>query len=148
MRKTLAFGLVAIGVLTGAVAMHAFQLTQQARFANSGLFTVGPREGVRFHVALDDAAQGAPLRVILRLLDQGGAVVADDRAMLRPGHSKSLEFREPGLYRAQAEVLDSSGQLSARRVVVSTVELFDVDDLIIKRFVCGAGDVISHGGVR
>jgi hypothetical protein len=147
----LAVGMLLVGVLAGVVGA---QIVSSSRFVQTGLFTIGQGEGVAFHVTLDDGRTGSPANVALRLLNQAGQVVARQDSVLEPGQSTTLRFRTPGLYRAFAQAVEPDAPLSARRVVVGTVEIFDLeDDLQARslsigkpRFVCSQQD--GSGGSR
>ncbi len=145
MRKTLvAFGLVLVGVVTGVAGARAVQDFQNARFISTGLFSVAEDEGVNFHVTLDDRRGGPPTVVTLRFFDESGIVVERRQVTLGPNQSSTLQMSKPGRYRAQAEIFEPVLPLSARRVVVSTVEIFDVNDLKQRtRFVCGPGEGVG-----
>jgi hypothetical protein len=145
MRK-LAIVFLLLGVVAGVAGAQAFHNFQRARFTNTGLFSVGPDEGVNFHVTLDDRRSGPPTKVLLRIFNVEGVIVARDEAILQPGHSRTLQAQGPGLFRAQAEILEPPFNLSVRRMVVSTVELFDVRSFQIRRFVCKPDDGV--GGSR
>src|SRR5687768_8788239 len=93
----LCVGLVLGGVFAGFAGAQIIE-DFTSRFLNTGLFTVGSGEGVNFHVSLDDRRAGPPARVLLRLFDAKGAVVARQEAVLEPGQSSTLQFRQPGLF--------------------------------------------------
>jgi hypothetical protein len=135
--KSTAFGLVLLGIVVGVAGAQVVDTFRRAGSGGSGLFTVSSGEAVSFHVSLDDDTPGPVGRVQMRLFDQRGVVVARQLVALAPGQSATLTHDVPGWYRAQADVLESAFGLSDRRTVASTVELFDVDDLKIKRIVCG-----------
>jgi hypothetical protein len=148
MRKTIttgsvAIGLLLVGALAGIAGAQAYQNLARARYINTGLFSVAPDEGVSFHVTLDDNRAAPPTKVALRLIDQTGAVVVQEEAILRPGQSTTLQSTEPGVYRAQARILDPLRRLSDRRSVLATVELFDASLGLtaVRRFVCAPPDV-------
>lgn len=108
---------------------------------------MAPGEGVRFNVTLDDHHGGAPTRVSLRLFDRNGVAVARKDAVLQPGQSHVLQTFQPGLYRAQAQVVDPGPPVNSRRSVLGTVELFNVNAFTTEtRFVCSFGDNV--GGSR
>jgi hypothetical protein len=139
-RTTLiAVGCLLTGALAGVAGAQVADLVSRPHFLNSGLFTVGPREGADFRVALDDHPAARPTRVGLQFFDHAGAVVASDEVILQPGQSTSLQLREPGVYRAHARILEPNLRLSDRRTVVGTVELFDIDTLLGTKFVCSIG---------
>ena len=91
---------------------------------------------MNFHVALDDLTSGPVGRVHMRLYDHAGVVRAERLVSLAPGQSATLPWDIPGKYRVQADVLESTSSLSSRRQVATTVELYDLDDLLHKNFVC------------
>jgi hypothetical protein len=132
----LAVGMLMVGVLAGVVGA---QIAGNSRFVQTGLFTVGQGEGVAFHVTLDDGRTGSPANVALRLLNQAGQVVARQDAVLEPGQSATLRFRTPGVYRAFAQAVEPEAPLSARRVVVGTVEIFDLEEDVQARSLALAG---------
>jgi hypothetical protein len=133
-RSTL--GLLLAGVVVGAAGAQVVETFQRAGSDSTGLFTLSYGEGVKFSVSLDGRSPGPTGRVQMRLLDPNGTVKASQLVSLAPGRSATLAYDVPGRYRAQAEVYDSSLNLTDR-TVATTVEVFDVNDLLIKRFVCG-----------
>jgi hypothetical protein len=158
-RISMGLGLLLIGVLAGAGGVHAVQVFQRTSFLNTGLFTVDPGEGVSFRVTLDDGRTGPPATVLLRLLDQNGAVVARRDAQLAPGQSAALDFRRPGVFRAQAQVIEPGGALGTRRILVGTVEIstlystagdataLSLDPGGERRFVCSHDDGGGNGRI-
>jgi hypothetical protein len=114
-----------IASVTGAQILTTTTKQQPAAYCTGGLFTL--TAGVaRFHVSLDDLKSGPPGLVRMRLIDYGGTVVKTDDVWLGPGQSATLELSGSGLYRAQAEWFESVTDLSGRRKVVGTAELFDI----------------------
>jgi hypothetical protein len=153
---TMGLALLLVGIVAGAGAAQVLPTLEPDSFLNTGLFSVGQGEGVNFHVSLDDRRTGPPTTVLLRLLDRSGAVVARREATLNPGQSTTLVHREPGLYRAHAEVVEPDGALGARRIVLGTVEIFSfnlndagamalVAASPISRFVCSTNDGGTNG---
>jgi hypothetical protein len=132
----MALGCLLIGVFAGVVGAQVVQGRDRAHYLNTGLFSVGPGEETTFRVTLDDHRTGPPARVSLQLYDQNGAVLLADEVTLQPGESTALQLREPGVFRAHAQVLESPLRLSNRRTVVGTVELFDIKTTDPPRFVC------------
>jgi hypothetical protein len=117
--------MLVVGVMAGVVGA---QIAGSSRFVQTGLFTIGQGEGVAFHVTLDDGRAGSPANVALRLFNQAGQVVARQDSVLEPGQSATLRFRTPGVYRAFAQAVEPDAPFSARRLVVGTVEIFDLQN--------------------
>ena len=140
-RRTL--GLLMAGVVFGVNGAQA--ASPPTRYLTSGLFTVHQREGVYFHVSLDDIRGGPIATIIMRLIDETGAVRAARTVTLNPGQSATLTHDEPGLYRAQAEVYEQAVGLSDRRTVVGLVEVFGLDDFTIRRIIPTGGESIPTG---
>jgi hypothetical protein len=124
---------VLVGILVGAAGAQVLPITQ---YINTGLFTIGQREAFNFHVSLDDAPEGLPAGVLMRVFDRSGRIVRHDDVILHAGESKTMRVSTPGTYRVHAQVADSSQSQSSRRTLVSSVEVFDVDDLTIDRNIC------------
>ena len=118
----LGFVLLIVGIVAGAAGTQAYQTFQLSRFLNSGLFTLADGETVHFNVSLDDNAGAQPATVAMQLTDPRGAIVARQIVTLGPGQSSTLRFARPGAYRAHAELTDI-GPFSARRILVSTIEI-------------------------
>jgi hypothetical protein len=138
-RRTL--GLLLAGIVVGLNGTQAVAL-QATRYITSGLFTLHLREGVHFHVSLDDIRGGPVATVIMRIIDDTGVVQASRTVTLNPGQSATLTHDEPGRYRVQAEVYEQTLGLSARRNVVGGVEVFGLDDLTIHRIIPTNGESI------
>ena len=136
--KSGAFGLVLLGIVVGVAGAQVVDTFRRVASGGTGLFTVSAGEAARFNVSLDDDAAGPIGRVQMRLFDHRGVVVAKRLVSLAPGQSATMTHNVPGQYRVQADVLESAFAFTDRRAVASTVELFNVDDLKINRFVCGA----------
>ena len=93
----------------------------------------------------------------MRLLDSKGGVVARQDVSLEPGQSATLAYRLPGVFRAQAQIVEPDAPLGTRRIVVSTIEIFGLGtrtgetqaqalDLgIPRRFVCSSDDGAGNG---
>ena len=124
MIKTVAAGFLLVGVLAAAAGAQTSQ-TPEPRAIRTGLFTVTQNEQVNFHVLLDDVRTNPASRVLLRLYDQNGAVVARQEVTLRPGQGTTLQHFAPGLYRAFAQVLDRTSSCE-RRTLRGTVEIYHV----------------------
>ena len=124
--RLIAAACVIAGVAAGVAGAQVIQ-TLQRQYLNTGLFSVGPDEVAHFHVSLDDARNGPAARVILQLIDETGTVVAGTGEIpLQAGKSVSLRTPGPGLFRAHAEVIEPTLQLSARRRSVATVEAINL----------------------
>jgi hypothetical protein len=136
--RAIAVGCLLVGALAGAAGAQAVEIFSRPHYLNTGLFTVGPFEGANFRVTLDDNASGPPAQVLLQFFDTQGRVVARSEETLAPGQSASLQITQPGVYRAHARILDPDVRLSARRILVGTVEIFD-DKLFAKKYVCMVG---------
>ena len=137
-------GVLLAGVVMAATAATAASL-QPTAYITSGLFTVHPREGVHFHVSLDDLRGAPTATVIMRFIDDTGVVQAFQTVTLNPGQSATLTHHESGRYRVQAEVYEQTLGLSARRNVVGGVEVFGLDDLTIHRIIPTNGESIPTG---
>jgi hypothetical protein len=124
MMKSIAAGFLLAAMFAGVSSAQISDSPERSRYLNTGLFTVAEGEGVNFHVALDDRRTGAPATVLMRLFNQDGAVVARHDIILQAGQSTTLRINQPGLYRAHAEVRDSSSSACERRTVRGTVEIF------------------------
>jgi hypothetical protein len=154
---TMGVALLLVGMMAGAAGVHAVQSLERARFLNSGLFTLAAGEAVNFNATLDDHRGGPPAKVLMRLLDSKGAVVARQDVVLEPGQSATLSYRLPGVFRAQAQIVEPDVPLGTRRIVVSTIEIFGLgtrtgetqaqalDFGIPRRFVCSSDDGAGNG---
>jgi len=129
--KGIAFALLVAGAAVGVADAQVITVTPTPRrtgYCPGGPFTLVGGE-VKFHVALDDRQMEPVGLVLMRLIDQDGAVVTSQTVSLRPGQTATLEFRGRGLLlRAQAETFETAGTLSDRRRVVGSVELFERAD--------------------
>ena len=155
MRRTTVVGLAGALLITGAFAgvlgAQVIDSLLRRSFVNTGLFTVGAGEGVNFHIALDDARTGPPARVLMQLFNQNGAAVAREEVLLAPGQSKTLAYRQPGRYRAHAQIMEPDERLGSRRIVLGTVEIFPLDPGLcltsLPRFACSADDGSGNGRI-
>ena len=124
--RLIAAACVVAGVVAGVAGAQVIENLQR-QYLNTGLFSVGIDEIAHFHVSLDDARNGPAARVILQLIDETGTVVAGTGEIpLQAGKSVSLRTPGPGLFRAHAEVIEPTLQLSARRRSVATVEAINL----------------------
>ena len=112
--------------VAGAQILTTATKQEPAAYCTGGLLTLTAGV-VKFHVSLDDLKSGPLGFVRMRLIDYDGTVVKTEDVWLRPGQSATLELSGSGLYRAQAELFESVTDLSVRRRVVGTAELFDID---------------------
>jgi hypothetical protein len=136
---SVAVGCLLIGVFMGVAGAQVVQ-KGPSHYLNSGLFTVAAGEGARFSVALDDFQGALPAQVTLQLHDEDGAVMTGKTVTLQAGQSAILETRQAGIYRAHARVVEPSQPPSGRRVAVGSVEVHDIDDLLLRRrYVCVGG---------
>lgn len=126
------------GILIGVAGAQVVK-PRPAHYLNSGLFTVAPGEGARFRVALDDSQNTPPAQVTLQLHDEDGAVLTQKTITLLAGQSAHLSTQQPGVYRAHARVLEPVEKPSDRRVTVGSVEIFDVDSFLLRRYICVGG---------
>lgn len=144
-------GLLLVGILAGAGGAHALQVLQNTRLVNTGQFSLASGETVRFHATLQDRRDGAPARVQLRLLDRLGGIVVRRDVSLAAGQSATLEYAQPGVYRAQAQAFEPDGTASLTRILLGTVEIFgpaepySLDLTTPRRFVCSHDDGGSNG---
>ncbi len=152
MSRTIKVGLAMLvaGAIAGAAGVQAIQSLERSLFMNTGLFTLAIGEGVNFNVTLDDDRLGPPAKVLMRLLDTKGAIVARREVVLGPGQSATLQYRLPGVFRAHAQIVEPDAPLGPRRVLVSSVEIFgpSIDDpglAIPRRFVCSSDDGAGNG---
>ena len=125
-RWKLAIGCLLVGVFGGAAGAQVVQRALSTSYLNTGLFALAPGDTAYFHVSLDDVRSGQPARVKLQFFDEAGEVVSSDETVLAGGQSTTLRMLGPGLFRAHAEMIESSLQLTGRRSVVGTVEVFDL----------------------
>ena len=124
--RTIVAGCLIGGVMAGAAAVLVAQAVFRVQFMNTSLFTVGKTEDAAFHVTVDDRAGGLPARVALRVFDTAGAVVGSHDAVLLAGQSTTMRVPGPGVFRAHAQVVDSSPlDFALRRRVVASVEVID-----------------------
>lgn len=149
-------GLLVVGVLVGAAGAQVIEFARP-RFLNTGLFSIEAGEGANFHVALDDRAGGPPARVLLQLFNHDGDVVArQEEPHLEAGKSTTLAFRAPGLYSAHAQILEPTGRLGGRRIMLGTLEIGSLDTATLAtagvlsirapiRFACSSDDGSDNG---
>jgi len=131
--------------VAGAQTLQNPPTPRRTGYCTGGLFTLTAGE-VKFRVALDDRKSEPVGRVVMRLIDHEGTVVKTQTVSLGPGQSATLEHQGSGVYRAQAETFESALDLSDRRTVVGTVELFDIDAFrIVIPVVCS--EPINRGKV-
>jgi hypothetical protein len=130
-----AAGCLFFGVLLGVAGAQVVS-TLPTRYLNSGLFTVAPGEGARVSVAVDDYRTGPPAQVTLQLRDQEGAVVTAKTLSIQAGQSAVLETRQPGVYRAHAQVVDRTESSSDRRTAIGSVEVGNLDLAAEIRSIC------------
>ncbi len=133
--KRSALGLLLLGIVVGAAGAQVVETFQRIGSQSTGLFTLSAGEELKFNVSLDGRGT-TTTRVQMRLIDPNGTVRASQLVSLLPGRSATLPYDVPGRYRAHAEIFDSSLNLTDRSIA-TTVEMFDVNDLLLKRFVCG-----------
>jgi hypothetical protein len=132
-----ATGCLLAGVLVGVAGAQV--LFYKPHFLNTGLFTLGPFEGANFRVTLDDEPAAAPAQVELSFYDHAGVVVKKTTTILDPAESVSLQLVKVGVFRAHARVLEPDTRFTSRRTLVSTLEIFDINQLVAKRYVCSVG---------
>ena len=150
---TIGLALLLVGVVTGAAGAKVIQDRERVDFLGSSLFTVDPGEAVNFNATLDDRRGGPPARVLLRLLDAKGTIVARRDVALEPGESATLVHNLPGVFRAQAQIVEPAIPLGSRRLVMSTIEIYRIGDpksldlgfATERRFVCSSDDGGSNG---
>jgi hypothetical protein len=151
---TVGLALLIVGVITGAVGANALQANDRFSILGSGLFTVDPGEMTNFNVSLVDGRGGAPARILLRLFDANGTVVARRDVTLAPGQSATLRYGQPGVLRAQAQIAEpTTTLLGDQRTVLSTVEISGIGDpksldlniTARRRFVCSSDDGAGSG---
>lgn len=152
-------GMLLVGIVAGAGGAHALQTLETNRFLNTGLFTVDKGDTVAFSATLDDNREGPSARIALRLIDRAGTTVARRDVTLSPGQSATLTSSLPGVFRAQAHIVEPDGALGDRRLVLGTVEIArgaalttmqltsgeSLDLAIERRFVCSHDDGGSNG---
>lgn len=135
--KNGALGILLLGAVVGLASAQVVDTYQRQGSLSTGLFTLAAGEVLNFNVTLDDDSSGPVGKVYMRLIDDRGTVKASKLVSLGPGQSATLPYSVPGRYRAVFELRESTLNLSDRRAVASTVEVFDVNDFKINRFVCG-----------
>jgi hypothetical protein len=113
--------LAAVSVVGAQVVIQAFA----RQYLNTGIFSVGSRETANIYVSLDDQSGEAPAHVVLQLFDETGTEVGHNEATLAPGQSLRLVAPGPGLFRAHAEVINTTFNFTRRRTGVGTVEVID-----------------------
>ena len=114
-----------LAVLAGMVGAQVIQPFPR-RYLNTGLFSLTATESAHVYISLDDNPGAPAARVVLQLLDETGTVVARDEATLQAGQSMRLVSPGPGLFRAHAEVTETTTlQLSPRRTPVGSGEAID-----------------------
>jgi hypothetical protein len=161
-KRITGFVLLLIGIAVGVGAAQIVPGGEPSSFLNTGLFTVNTGEGVSFHASLDDRRGALPATVMLRLVDDAGAVVARRDVVLGPGQSATLQYLKPGRLRAHADIVEGDSA-SQRRIVLGTVEIFSLGDASaagllpaslrsarlaepgILRFVCSVNDGGGNG---
>ena len=125
MMKPIAAGFLLVAVFAG---VSGAQTLRQSRALSLSQHRIVHRGRGRRR-QLSRRARRSPNRpsgdsALLRLFNQDGAVVARKDVILQAGQSTTLQIYEPGLYRAHAEVRDSSSSACDRRTVRGTVEIF------------------------
>ena len=126
-KKNIGLGIVCllVVVLAGMVGAQVIQGAPR-RYLNTGLFSLTATETAHVYISLDDNPGGPAARVVLQLLDEAGNVVAHDEANLQAGQSMRLVSPGPGLFRAHAEVTETTTlPLSPRRTAVGSAEAID-----------------------
>ena len=124
--KVIVTGCLLVGLLAGAAAAQAVEAIFRVQFLNTSLFTVTANQDAAFHVTLHDRPDGPPARVALRLFDAAGNVVGGQDVVMRAGESKTVRLAGPGVFRAHAQIVDSSPlDLLARRQVAGSVEVIN-----------------------
>jgi len=154
MTSSLKRGLMAValaGVTTAVAGAQSFTpgvpTPPPNDYCTSGPFshTAGP---VKVHVAVDDIKSGPAARVVIRLYDETGDVVASRNSTIPAGHTLTLDYMGAGrteLLRAQAEITDVRRTSSVRRRAVGQVER-DIDGFTIPiDFECGPGETVGGG---
>jgi hypothetical protein len=130
MFKTIAIRRGALALLlANTVVGAAWAQTPPPDFNRTGYCTAGlstlTGSFARFHVALDDDSTEPGIFVVMRFINQAGAVIKSRTANIGPGGSATLEYRGPSvLYRVQAEIFESAHNANptGRRTVVPSVE--------------------------
>jgi hypothetical protein len=130
MFKTIAVKRAALALLLTSAVVGAAEAqtvppdSRRSGYCTGGLFTLSGGSA-RFHVALDDDSSEPGIGVVMRFINQAGAVVKAMTVNIGPGGSATLEYRGSGLYRVQAETFESStnSNSSERRSVVCSQEL-------------------------
>jgi hypothetical protein len=127
--------IVVVCALVGASLVGAQVVIQsfQRQYLNSGLFSVAARETANVYVSLDDQPGQASAYVVLQLFDETGAEVAHDEGYVAPGQSLRLVSPGPGLFRAHAEVRETTLQFTKRRTAVGSIEVVDTITTIPRR---------------
>jgi hypothetical protein len=124
--KTIVVGCLLVGVLAGAAAAQVAEAVFRVQFLNTSLFTMNANQDAAFHVTLHDRPGGPPARVALRAFDAAGTLVVGRDVVLQAGESTTMRIPGPGVFRAHAQIVDSSAlDLIARRQVHGSVEVFD-----------------------
>ena len=88
-----------------------------------GAFTMSA-DTASFHLTLDDHASAPATFVVMKFINQSGAVVRSRTTSIDPGASATLEFSGTGLYRVQAEIFDLPGtSFGNGRAISGSIEL-------------------------
>jgi hypothetical protein len=105
----------------GAQVIEAFK----RQYLNTGLFSVAAHETAFFYVSLDDQKGEPPAHIVMQFFNASGVEIGRTEVDLEAGQSVRLVRPGPGLFRAHAEVTDTTLQLTARRAGVGAVEVID-----------------------
>ena len=117
--------LVASAVVSGAEAQDIPVGATPSCKVVGGSFSLsgGPAS---FHLALDDDRREQAAFVVMRFINQYGAVVKSRTVNIDAGTTVSLEFRGTGLFRVQAEVFELPGRFSIGRTVAGSLEVAQI----------------------
>ena len=89
----------------------------------SGAFTMSA-DTASFHLTLDDLTSAPATFVVMKFINQSGAVVRSRTTSIDAGASATLEFSGTGLYRVQAEIFDLPGtSFGNGRAISGSIEL-------------------------
>jgi hypothetical protein len=127
--KRTAITVTLAAVAAGFAGVRVYSQIEEARFIETGAFTVGNGEHVQFHVSLIGRGESDSADVVLRLFDADGDVLAEKRATLKDGASATLRYRNARrqriLVRGEAEILDPLLLVGRQRGATASIEVID-----------------------
>jgi hypothetical protein len=122
--KRVALVVVLAGAVVGTAEAQTLppDATRTCKVA-SGAFTMSA-DTASFHLTLDDLTSSPATFVVMKFINQSGAVVRSRTTSIDPGASATLEYSGTGLYRVQAEIFDLPGtSFGNGRTISGSIEL-------------------------